>query len=149
MSENILKIISTIPDYVPDSRIIDDVEKLLTDHFIFAEDISIEITDEVRFIDQGANFEEILCPHCKQPLDDQWWKIQMDAAYRKDFHDLAIKSPCCKNQTSLNELMYVWPAGFARFSIEIRSPSQDIDANFIRVLEGVLGTTLKEIWAHY
>jgi hypothetical protein len=48
----------------------------------------------------------------------------MDASYRSAFEDLAVRTPCCHTDTTLNELDYDWPAGFARFVLEARNPGR-------------------------
>jgi hypothetical protein len=73
----------------------------------------------------------------------------MDSAYKDDFKDLTVTVPCCGAKTSLNELMYVWPAGFALFSIEVYNPGKEISDEELDCLERILGTTVKMIWAHY
>jgi hypothetical protein len=72
----------------------------------------------------------------------------MDIAYQNSFRNLEILVPCCGEKSSLNDLVYILPAGFARFSIEIRNPSQDF-GNRLPVLEELLNISLKSIWAHY
>jgi hypothetical protein len=55
-----------------------------------------------------------------------------------------------KTSTTLNDLKYEWPAGFARFIIDARNPNvDDIDGRDMESLESILGIQLKTIRAHY
>ena len=109
----------------------------------------METTEEVRFIDQGSNFEGVYCPACSADLD-QWWKEAMDRAWQTRFANLAAVVPCCGSATSLNDLRYVWPAGFARFVLEAKNPGiTDLAHHDLAQLETTLGCRLRRIWAHY
>lgn len=68
----------------------------------------------------------------------------MGSAFSNHFTALDIIVPCCEEKTSLNELKYEWPAGFARFSIEILSPGKDLDDEELLSLESILSTKLKK-----
>jgi len=114
-----------------------------------ADDVRVQLSDQVRFVDQGANWERVLCPFDATELSAEWWQAAMDQAYQKDFNDLAVTLPCCKRTSSLDELHFEWPAGFARFSLEVRNPKGDLDTERISQLERTLGLSLKIIWAHY
>ncbi len=50
----------------------------------------------------------------------------MDRAHDAQFGDLAVIVPCCEMRFSLDDLCYEWPAGFARFLLEARSPENDL-----------------------
>ena len=73
----------------------------------------------------------------------------MDEAYRNKFIDLEIVVSCCKSNTYLNELRYEWPAGFARFSIEIVNPNRNFSDEELQGIETILDTKLRKILAHY
>jgi len=73
----------------------------------------------------------------------------MDAAFKTNFKDLYFTTLCCNRSTSLNDLKYKWPAGFAKFAIIIADPVIDIENDRLDVLETILGTKIRKIWAHY
>ena len=73
----------------------------------------------------------------------------MDSAYEKNFINLSFTSPCCNKRTSLNDLNYIWPAGFAKFVINIFDAQNKIDVNNLKDLQEFLGTPLRIIIAHY
>src|SRR5262245_9441285 len=97
-----------------------------------ADEVNIYLTDGVRFVDQGSNFESVACPKCGTKLDIDWWNMAMTRACGVDadvevwdnglfsedepmFTNLTVTVPCCGSTLSLNDLHYDWPAGFARF----------------------------------
>ncbi len=73
----------------------------------------------------------------------------MNAAYETEFRELDTITPCCASNVSLNDLVYEWPAGFARFSLEALNPNiRDLEGEVLRDLEAILSCQLKRIWAH-
>jgi len=149
VSENLLKIIPSSPTYIPGKGRVEEALARIKEAFAFTDNIRVVISESPRFIDQGTNFERIICPNCNAILNTCWWQSAMDKAHRNGFNNLRIKVPCCGTETNLNELKYEWPAGFARFSIEISNPEIDLSDSTFHELEFVLGSSLKKIWAHY
>jgi hypothetical protein len=76
-------------------------------------------------------------------MDSAW-----DAVHHQ-FSNLVITTPCCGIASSLNELHYVWPAGFAQFSLELVEPGDDGGAVTLAALERILGCQVRYIWARY
>lgn len=149
MSDAYLRLIPSSPDFVPDKNSIDRAILLLREDFSGPGEIHFEISDSLRFIDQGVNLERVMCPCFNETLDLEWWQNAMDKAYKTEFQNLVVKVPCCGRDTSLNDLIYYWPAGFARFSIEISNPRLEVADLRIHQIETILGTPLRKIWAHY
>lgn len=148
MSSDILKLIPSSPEYVPD----EGAQRHIYDLFASCVPRAIvhsEVTEEVRFIDQGANWERVVCPACGAEIDTEWWQKSMDIAYQTKFTALLVDTPCCGKRYSLNDLCYEWPAGFARFVIEVHNLGMDINDNMVYSLEQILGCKLRKIWAHY
>ena len=149
MSDNLLKLIPISPIYVPEE---DSIQKALASIkllFWSASEITIKQTDSPQFIDQGGNFERIICPKCSGTINEAWWKEAMNNALAKEFFELNVIVLCCNSMMSLNELKYEWPAGFACFSIQITNPNRDLSHEELHAIEVVLGTRLKKIWARY
>ena len=151
MSDNVLRLIPLEPEWVPDPQVGENARRLLQRLLPEASQVTIEVQDHVGFVDQGANFESVGCPACGASLDVGWWQAAMEKAMESQFADLAVSPPCCGARTSLNDLRYVWPAGFARFSLEAMNPNRsgDLDPAEIGQLEALLGCKLRQIWAHY
>jgi hypothetical protein len=51
---------------------------------------------------------------------------------------------------SLNDLVYSWPSGFARYTLEAMNPGLGSLPERVHArLESVLGCRVRVIWAHY
>jgi hypothetical protein len=137
------------PTYVPEAETQSPARDLLASWLPNAEYVRVSVTDDIRFIDQGSNFEAIFCPKCGAELDKQWWQKVMISASSTVFTNLIVITPCCGSTLSLNELRYVWPAGFARFVLEARNPNGDISEAALNSLSSLLKAEMKKIWAHY
>ncbi len=123
MSDYIVKIFSNNEKNIPkDEERLEILNQLRT---LTVTTIRERYYDEVTFIDQGSNFEEVKCSNCGNTLEIDWWSEQMDNCGMSNFNDLSVTTPCCKKVTSLNDLNYIWPAGFARYVIEIINPDEN------------------------
>jgi hypothetical protein len=151
MSDNFLRLIPTVPNYVPTKRAQVVAHRLLQSFAPKADEIRTQVSEQVEFIDQGVNFERVSCPLCGKQLSQDWWASTMEAACANGFEELAVLMPCCNAKSSLNDLTYEWPAGFARFVLEAMNPGIDINlaTGQVQELEIVLGCSLRTIWAHY
>jgi hypothetical protein len=149
MSANILKLISTDASFAPEAAAIAAARSTLAAALPDAHKIEANLHPTIEFIDPGGNWEGVRCANCGTNLDDAWWAAVVENAYEKRFIDLTVYLPCCSVWWSLNDLDYVWPAGFARFSLEATDPNGDLTVEQIAALERILGTRLKRIWAHY
>ncbi len=149
MSENFLRLIPTDPLYVPSSVVQNQALSLIA-FLVQGEAIRASVTDDVSFVDPGSNLERILCPRCEVVLSMEWWGQAMDRAYIDTrFSDLDVMLPCCQMHCSLNNLCYEWPAGFASFFLEARSPAHDLTEEQLALFEALLGCRVRKIWAHY
>lgn len=150
MSDSILRIIPSDPAFVPDADAQRSAASLVRDAFPRANDIGVRTEDVVTFVDAGANFDAIFCPQCAHELGQDWWAEAMDRAAERTFADLAVKLPCCDASSSLNDLRYEMPQGFARFVIDILNPGvADIPASLTARLCEVLDCKVRFVWAHY
>ncbi|NOV04835.1 hypothetical protein [Paenibacillus planticolens] len=144
MSATVISLIPTNPEYVPTAKCIEMIHEWIQQY-----NAQIIITDEVRFIDQGENFEDIKCPFCSSEIEIKWWQDRMEKASESSFHELTSITPCCNQKTTLNELNYNWEAGFARFSIEILNLSIDISEYDVLTIGEQLKCSLKKVIARY
>jgi hypothetical protein len=107
------------------------------------------VTEDVRFVDCGANFETVCCPSCGADLGE-WWSVVMEVGHEQHFQDLRVTTPCCGAHTSLNSLVYSWPAGFARFTLEVLNPGLgSLPRGVVERLQATLRAELRVIWAEY
>jgi hypothetical protein len=148
MSSSVLKVISTNPSYFPDKIQLDGTKEFLSNIFGL-EKIEYITSDTIEFVDQGENFESVSCNLCGREINIESWQNGMDKAYKKQFTDLIFVTPCCNRQTSLNDLKYKSPAGFAKSVISILDPISGLSEGELKQLEDISGTTLRIIWAHY
>jgi hypothetical protein len=113
-----------------------------------ADAVSSEFKPTVEFFDPGGNWSGVRCPACGADAE-AWWLSAMDAASEKQFADLNTTAVCCGALVSLNDLHYVWPAGFGRFVIEAMNPGvPDLQPAEEALLRETLGCDLRKIWVH-
>lgn len=106
------------------------------------------------FVDPGAQLEAVICPHCAAELDPVWWQERMDMAGETLFSQLAVVTPCCRRHTSLNDLDYHLPAGFARFVIEVERNERSAALGLLSertaaAVVDALGHPVRQVLAHY
>ena len=119
------------------------------DSQVALDDVVGQLTDAVRFVDCGANFETVCCPGCGADIGD-WWSVVMEVGHEQQFQDLRVTTPCCGLHTSLNSLVYSWPSGFARYTLEVLNPGVgSLPQAVVDRLETALCAHLRVIWAHY
>lgn len=148
MALSILRLIPTSPTYSPTAEQVGEVMSLL--QLTYPElHPKVDARDEIEFIDQGGNFEYIRCPCCGFDIKTDWWQEAMSQAYLSRFRNLSITCPICGCSTSLNDLIYHLPAGFARFSISFVDPEADLDPETIEHIGSILNVGLRRIWARY
>lgn len=148
MSESDLRLIPTDPYFVPEPAAVEQAHRLFAAYLPASYETTASVFDKVQFVDPGGNLEKIVCPHCQSVLAIDWWKQAMDTSFAGGFLKLGVNMPCCGNRTTLNDLQYVWPAGFARFMLEAIDSERDLTDEQLRELERILGTPLRKIWAH-
>ena len=130
MSDDVLSIIPSDP-YWQLSREAGDraaaiVAELEPGDFGDGVDIDIDVSwhDIVTVVDCGANLERIGCPKCGTSIDTDSWGDLLEERHETGFDNLVVSLPCCGAETSLNELAYEWPCGFAKFEIAIWNPER-------------------------
>ena len=144
----ILRIISTDPAYVSNHeqqvQATEFLEKVYPNN-----KVQCILKDTIEFVDQGQNFDSIICPFCGRSIETEYWQDAMEKADQNHFTDLTIMTPCCNKKTSLNDLRYITPARFAKFILSIDDPETEIKEIDVTALEKVLNTHLRIIYAHY
>jgi hypothetical protein len=149
MSISIIRLIPDDPRFIPVHSAQVEAEKLVTSMLPKAEKVIVIVTENINFVDPGGNLERIFCPICGSEISLEWWKQAMSKAYETKFTDLTVEMPHCGQLSSLNELRYVWEAGFARFVIEAHDPQDDITNEELTLIGAQIGCDLKKIRAHY
>jgi len=112
-----------------------------------SDQVEIEVSDELRFIDCGQNFERVRCPACGKQLDDDWWNVQMNEEFEVGVSLKELELPCCRAKRTLHDLRYEWPQGFARFSLEAMNPNLGrLSPDQVASFEAVLGCPVRVIY---
>ena len=156
MSDQIIKIIPCDPHFVLNmpndsdkAKKINDILQHIKSDTIAHNEISTTFGQQPAFIDCGSNLASISCPNCNQEISFEWWGQAMDNAHASNFEGLTVTTPCCNTKTSLNNLEYDMPCGFASFYISIANPKAEPTQNDLEQIEGVLGVPVKTVIAHY
>jgi hypothetical protein len=151
MSTEYLCIIPTNPTHVPTTEAREAALAAFRKMLPQAASVDAVVHKEIRFIDAGIRFELVSCPLCGSELDQIWWGDAMNTAEENAFKNLSLKLPCCDGSSTLNNLHYKMPAGFARFLLHAREPKAGryLTVDKLQALESLLGTPLKQIWAQH
>lgn len=147
MADAYIKIIPTEPRYSVSESVLNEITENLKS-FVLADAISAEIYKTPHFIDCGANLEEIKCPICEAALSFDWWGKAMDDAAKTGFEDIEIILPYCSTLSSLNDLKYQFPCGFAEFELSILNPVSELSQESIRQIEFMLKTSVRIIHSY-
>jgi hypothetical protein len=149
VADSYLRIIPVDPACVPSALARDRALRVLQRVLPLADDVVGQVTEDVRFVDCGTNFETVFCPVCGADIGE-WWSVVMEVGHEQQFQDLRVTTPCCGAHTSLNALVYSWPAGFARYTLEVLNPGVgSLPARVVERLRDALGMEVRVIWAHY
>lgn len=147
MSDDILTLVPRDPFLVPrleaQTLAIERLRILLPD----AEKIDREQHAHVRFFDCGENFQSVSCPHCRLPVDMDWWQQSMsEDSVDGGFRVARYALPCCHQHASLNELHYDWPQAFGRFAITALNPGvSTLPADLATRIEDALGCSITAV----
>lgn len=148
MSDDYLQFIPQDPYRLPEPEAQQAAVQLLRGLLPQAESISVQISEHPQFVDAGSNFEAVRCPFCSTVVLE-WWQDAMDQAYADHFSQLAVTLPCCGRATSLNDLDYSWPQGFARCILRVHNPGRSaFDSSEVMLVATALGGSLRMIWTH-
>ncbi len=134
---------------------------MLESFFPEGEEFESEVYDKTEFIDQGENIEAVICPSCQKRLnldhfneDDSigaWWYGLSESMEEADLTSITTKMPCCGQTVNLMDIAFDWPAGFARFELNVMNPNvkDNLTKTQLLQLEEILGCPLKQVRAHY
>lgn len=149
MSDNWLMFIPTDPAALPSRAAADNAAELLKTFVPKANGaVLAKFSERTEFHGGGANWSGVNCPKCGKDLAD-WWADAMDKAWASEFKNLSRTTPCCGHSTTLNDLDYVWPAGFSRFVLEAMNPNiRETTLEQDKALSEALGLKLRKIWKH-
>ncbi|MFK4101373.1 hypothetical protein ACI2L1_15090 [Streptomyces sp. NPDC019531] len=112
-------------------------------------DTEAELNDTPAFA-HSAGLDSVSCPRCGTQLDfPGWWMARMDEAFRDGSASaLAVRVPCCGTDTTLNDLVYNVPSGFARYQVRVWSPNRRVlDDEELAGIGAALGRPVRQIWS--
>lgn len=149
MSVHEIRLIPTDPEFVPEPGAAQRALELLRARHPDARDAHTVVDETTEFVAGGEHFESVRCPSCDADLM-RYWGDAMDRAYEGGaFGDLAWSPPCCGATTTLNDLTYEGPQGFARFQmVLVESHGEDIPDDERARYEEILGVSLRMIRVH-
>jgi hypothetical protein len=149
MSDYWIALIPEDPRFIPDAAMQKRARERLAEIAPDADEIEIKVGKKVEFFDSGENFERILCPSCRSEIPVAWWQDRMDEDWTNGFKLAKYASPCCHKLHTLHELVYEWPQGFGRFSLNVMNPNIGmLDERNKEEFEKILGTKLRVIYQH-
>jgi len=148
MSDNWLIFIPTDPDALPSRAAADKAVELLKTFVPEAYEVLAKFSERTEFHCGCGNWSGVNCPKCGTDVEE-WWKDAMDKAWESEFKNLSVTTPCCGHSTTLNDLNYVWPAGFSCFVLEAMKPNiRQTTAEQDQALSEALCLKLRKIWVH-
>lgn len=85
-----------------------------------------------------------------EEVEMEWWSDRLEEDVVDDGFQLkAYSLPCCGTISTLNDLQYNWPQGFARFGLEAMNPNIGMLSDVqVRECEKILQTPLRVIYQH-
>ena len=114
-----------------------------------SDDVKLETTESIRFIDCGGNFERVLCPDCGSEIAMDWWAARIGEEFDGGVRLQKLALSCCGARRSLAELDYEWPQGFARFSLSARNAGVgEVSDEVKEEFERRLGCKLRIVYQH-
>jgi hypothetical protein len=120
VSDDYIRLIPTQVTWKPTESAAESAASYVTGLFAgvngSADEVTTEFYDEVAFIDSGVNTSTAKCRSCGNSVDLEWVFEVVDER-GADLSHLDVNLPCCEATTSLNDLEYDWPMGFASFEI--------------------------------
>lgn len=148
MSDIITKIVPIKYDYIASEKQI-QAAIMYVKEIVPGYQIETEVFETTQFVDCGGELEKIKCPDCGEEISFDWWEEVMNTAAEKDFSDLFVKLPCCGRDSSLNDLEYYLPCGFARMEISITNMGRGFREEELDKMRELLGEKVRIILAHY
>ena len=140
LSDSFVLFIPSDPPFVPSPSAQQAAVRFVRQRFPDADDVSVNIDDEIVFRDAGANFDGVTCPSCGEDLMETWNNLMASDMSGDGFMLLRYPLPCCGAERTLNQLRYEGPQGFSRWEMSIRNPdAPDVDAGTVRDIEQLLG----------
>ena len=153
MSDDVLSVIPTDPQWQPTREAGEQTAaiagQLAASLHDFDAEMDVTWHETITVVDCGQNLSRIVCGRCRAEIDTDWWGDLLEERLETGFDDLVVRLPCCGAESSLNDLHYDWPCGFAKFEIAIWNPGINWFADDeLTLLAETLGHPVRQIRAH-
>lgn len=119
---------------------------------VMGDDVEIEERryEGVGFESAGAGMESVSCPECgielaRNPGNMDWLVAELDRIWTPEcgYWPLDTTTPCCGSPSSLNDLAYDPPQGFASWSLTARNPTYEMDDEKCTLVGAALGSPVR------
>lgn len=132
----------------PAKEAADRAVQLLKSYAPEADEVTAKFMEHIKIFHPVENWEGVHCPVCGADAED-WFVDAMHRAAGESFSDLMVQTPCCRSDTSLNDLHYVSQVAFGRFVLEAMNPNiGDTTPEQERALSDALGLQLRKVFVH-
>jgi hypothetical protein len=149
MSDFVLRIVPTDPEFLPKPGALLAAAQLLRTFFPLADRVRPWVYDSIGFVDPGVHWNGVRCSECGSDVS-AWWAEAKAEAIAGGQRKLDVLAPCCGKPVNLNTLTYGWPVAFARCMVEAVNPQEHLLSFYeMNQLEDTLGTPLKQVQARY
>lgn len=155
VSDNYMRLIPTTPTWEPVAEAAELATRYVASLFAgpsdSADEVAHEFYGEVVVIDSGVNTESAKCSSCGASVDLAWvFEVINERA--EDLSKLDVVLPSCGETSSLNDLEYDWPMGFASFEICVLNGNRDqyeLHPDELERVGSLLGHQVRQVLAHY
>ena len=151
MSDNWIRIVPTDPEWTPDQEHEATAVRLLRKLMPGAEDVSVERSAEIAFIDAGSNQGATSCRRCGTSVSEEWWAAALSRSYDNSrFNDRMMPVPCCGAPTDLNDLDYGdFPVAFASWWVDCTNPDAGrLNEQAVGSISDALGHPVTIVYQH-
>ncbi|NOP94617.1 hypothetical protein [Mycolicibacterium fortuitum] len=153
MSADYLVVYPTDPKFVPSE---DRAAAALAVFRVVMRD-DIEISERrfngVGFEAAGPDMESVSCPACgvelaRNPENMDWLVAELERVWTPEegYWPLDVTTPCCGSSSSLNDLVYNPPQGFASWSLSARNPTYEMDDWERELVGAALGMSVRHVY---
>ena len=151
MSTTYLCLVSLDPEWTPQND--EQIEKMVAlawEAFPDSEEIEPLTHKYLAFVHPFENLQSVTCPNCNTGILEWFWELIDDESYQGEALPMMnVEYPCCKKFGSLAELIFHWPATFAKFQLDVMNPEVDeFPTDLVARLESITGQKFGGIWAY-
>jgi hypothetical protein len=149
MSDHILMFIPADPEWQPTKEDAEAAASFLRSIVATDSEVTYSFTDEIVFHHPAANWSGVECSICGTDAEDWFFDAVNDFAIQAH-KNLSTITPCCEKRLSLNDMKFIWPAAFGRFSLQAINPNiGSTNAIQEKQLADTLRSPLRKVHAHW